>query len=102
MAAGLARVQSQDLMQMLDRALGFTRRSFQPAENPQHDRIVGVHLVGTACIRERLGIAIQLSAMQNAQSAQRVAEAHQSRSNSIARAAAHMASRRACSRSAAI
>ena len=59
---------------MFDGSLVFTYSSFQPCETPQHKHIVGVHLVGAACIRERFGIAIHLAAQQNAPPSQRVAK----------------------------
>lgn len=66
MDPGVARAQANDLMQMLDRTLGFTYCSFQSAENCQHERIVGVHLMSMAGIGKRIRIAIQLFGLHDA------------------------------------
>ena len=58
---------------MLDTAVGVTCQSLQNAEDAKHKCIVRVHLVGATCIRERLGIAIPLSAIHDVHRAQRVA-----------------------------
>ena len=57
-AAGIARIQPQNLMTVFDGPLVLTHYSFQPCKTPEHKHIVGIHLVGALSIRERRGIAI--------------------------------------------
>ena len=74
MTTRATRVQSQDILPMFDRALGLAYRGFQICESQQHERIIGIHLVSTMHIRERLGIAIHLPVQQNAETSQRIAK----------------------------
>jgi hypothetical protein len=55
MFARFAGVQTQNLLSKFDRPLVLTRCRFQSAEKPQHKGIIGIQLVGAACISDVRG-----------------------------------------------
>jgi len=66
---GVARVQAQNLLQMLNCTFGFAYSGFEISDNAQDERIVGVHVMSATRIGQRVGIAIQLATQDGAYTA---------------------------------